>query len=706
MRSSGLSAPRHFPEFSVRRSLLLAVSILTAIATPAIAADAPQSDDAHPVQPNDIIVTAPFNRDRAAMLAGTSVLTGEALTRDVRTTIGDSLTKLPGVSSTSFGPNASRPILRGFQGERVRVLKDGIGSVDVSNTSVDHPVVVNPLTAERIEVLRGPSALLYGSAAIGGVVNVLDARIPRRVPDHAVHVDATTTYGSAAEERSGFGQVDIALGGGFVAHVDGSYSKTGNLDTGNFILSAPLRTQAATSADPAIRDLATLRGKLPNSSARTWEAAGGAAYVANGGTVGVSFSHYDNLYGVPIRFSLDPAVEAEQVRIAAKQDRADLRAEINAGGSFIDTIRFRTAFADYRHSEINATGAIGTTFLNKSTESRLEFAQAKRGNWRGAFGAQLAIRDFNVIGAEAFVPKNTTQQFGVFTLQEIDAGMFKAEAGARFELTNLSATANAIIGNPDLRRNFSALSGSLGASYEIARDIRIGLTASHSERAPAAEELFANGPHAGTQAFEIGDPDFVLEKSNGVEASLRGSRAGLNFSFAAYYNWFSNFIYEDQTGAVQDDLPVFQLRQADARYWGLEGEIAATIARLGDWTVRADALGDYTNATITGVGPAPRIPPLRFLGGIEGKSDSVDLRAEIEWTSKQTRLAAFETPTPGFTLVNASASLRPFGKDSKVSLILSANNIFNVEARRHASFLKDYAPLSGRDIRATARFSF
>jgi iron complex outermembrane recepter protein len=690
----------------MRVPLLLAASSLLAIASPAFAADVPQSDDAHPVQPSDIIVTAPFNRDRAAILAGTSVLTGEALTRDVRTTIGDTLAKLPGVSSTSFGPNASRPVLRGFQGERVRVLKDGIGSVDVSNTSVDHPVVVNPLTAERIEVLRGPSALLYGSAAIGGVVNVLDGRIPRRVPGHDVHVDATATYGSAAEERSGFGQADVALGGGFVAHVDGSYSKTFDLDTGNFILSAPLRAQAVASADPAIRDLATLRGKLPNSSARTWEVAGGAAYIADGGTVGVSFSHYDNLYGVPIRFSLDPAVEAEQVRIAAKQDRVDLRAEINAGDSFIDTIRFRTAYADYRHSEIDDTGAIGTTFLNKSTESRLEFAQAKRGNWRGAFGAQLAIRDFNVIGAEAFVPKNTTQQFGVFTLQEIDAGPLRAEAGVRFERTTLSATASPVIGNPDLRRNFSAVSGSIGASYEVAPEIRIGLTASHSERAPAAEELFANGPHAGTQAFEIGNPDFTLEKSNGVEASLRGSRTGMSFSVAVYYNWFSNFIYEDQTGAVQADLPVFQLRQDDARYWGLEGEIAANIARFGGWTVKADALGDYTNATIVGVGPAPRIPPMRFLGGLEGKSDMIDLRAEVEWTSKQMRLAAFETPTSGFTTVNASATVRPFGKDGKASLILSANNLLNVEARRHASFLKDYAPLAGRDIRVTARISF
>ena len=684
------------------------LSIVTVLIMPSAAAaqTSPSTDDAHPAQSAEIIVTAPFNRDRAAMLAGTSVLSGEALIRDVRPTIGDTLTHLPGVSATSFGPNASRPILRGFQGERVRVLKDGIGSVDVSNTSVDHPVVVNPLTAERIEVLRGPSALLYGSAAIGGVVNVLDTRVPRHVPDHPVHIDATTTYASAAQERSGFAQVDAPVGQGFVVHFDGSYAKTSDLDTGNFILAAPLRAVAADSPDADIRTLASLRGKLPNSAARTWEAAAGAALIRDGGTIGASFSHYDSLYGVPIRFALDPGQGNDVVRLAVKQDRADMRAELNVHGGFIDTIRFRTAFADYRHSEINQSGQIGTTFLNKSNESRVEFAQAKRGTWRGAFGAQLAIRDFNVIGDEAFVPKNSTQQFGLFALQEVDAGPVKVEGGARFERTTLSADASATIGSPAYRRSFSAVSGSLGASYAVAPEVRLGLTASHTERAPSAEELFANGPHAGTQAFEIGNPDFVKEISNGLEASLRGSRAGLSFSLAAYYNWFSNYIYDAQTGIVRAGLPVFQSRQGDARYYGVEAEVSAKVARIGGFALSVDGIGDMTRATIVGAGPVPRIPPLRLLGGLEGKSGLLDLRGEVEWTARQDRVAAFETVTPGFTMINASATLRPFGERSKASLTLSANNIFNVEARRAASFLKDYAPLPGRDIRVTGRISF
>ena len=634
------------------------VSLLSILAPAgAFAAEAAQSDDAHPQEATSIIVTAPYNRDRAAVLAGTSILTGEALTRDVRTTIGDTLTHQPGVSATSFGPNASRPVLRGFQGERIRVLKDGIGSVDVSNTSVDHPVVVNPLTAERIEVLRGPAALLYGSAAIGGVVNVLDNRIPRHVPDHPVHVDATGTYGSAAEERSIFGQADAPVGSNFVVHVDGSYAKSADLDTGNFILSEPLRAQAAASSDPAIRDLATLRGKLPNSAARTWEAAAGAALVLDGGTIGASFSHYDSLYGVPIRFSLDPGVEPERVRLRVKQDRADLRAELHVKGSFIDTIRFRSAFADYKHAEIDDTGAIGTTFLNKSNESRLEIAQAKRGGWQGAFGAQLAIRDFNVIGNEAFVPKNTTQQFGVFTLQEVQVGRVKIEGGARYERTNLTAVASPTIGNADYRRNFAAISGSLGASYEIASGVRLGLTGSHTERAPAAEELFANGPHAGTQAYEIGNPDFVKETSDGLEAALRGSRRGLTFGVAAYYNWFSNYIYDQQSGAIIDDLPVFRNLQADARYWGIEAEASAKLATLGSFAISVDGVGDYTNARLSAWDPSRGFRRCGCSAGLKARRrastcaprlNGVRSRIALHSTKPRPTLSRWSTPVRRF----------------------------------------------------------
>ena len=689
------------------RAVLFSTVAAFAFATPAIAKDETKGDGTYHAEiPVDIVVTAPFNQDANARLSGTTILTGVDLTRELRTTIGDTLSRQPGVSSTSFGPNASRPVLRGFQGERVRILTDGIGSIDVSNTSVDHAVVINPLTAERIEILRGPSALLFGSSAIGGVVNVLSNRIPRKVPDETIHIDAIGTYGTAADERSGTGKIDVPIGSKFVVHFDGSYSKTNDLRTGGFILTPALRAQAAASADPDIQDLADLRGTLPNSAARTWEVAGGAAYIDEGGSIGFSYSRYDSLYGVPIRYSLDPMVAAEEVRLDVKQTRADVRAEVNTGDGFLEKIRFRAGQANYRHFEIDDTGAIATTFLNNSIESRLELVQNDKSGWRGASGVQLSIRDFNVIGDEAFVPKNTTTQIGIFTLQEVTNGPLKIEGGARYENTKAFAFASDQIGNPDISRSFDAYSGSIGASYEIAPGIRLGLNAAHTERAPAAEELFANGPHAGTQAFEVGDPTFKKEISNGVEATFRGKGDSYSFGASLYYTDFKNYIYEVQTGAIEDDLPVFQFLQAGARYYGFEVEGSFKLATIGSFSIVADGLADMVRARITSAGPAPRIPPLRLLGGLEAQSDVVQARIETEWTDGQSRVTGFETPTKGFTLVNASLSFKPFGADNSTSILVSANNIFDVEARRHASFLKDFAPLAGRDFRVTARVAF
>ncbi|PTQ10825.1 TonB-dependent receptor [Sphingomonas oleivorans] len=694
---------------------------LAALASPTFAQQQQQqaagTGDYHAAPPQDIVVTAaPFARNVADILSGTSVLTGEALTRTIRPTIGETLAKLPGVSATSFGPNASRPILRGFQGERVRILTDGIGSFDASNTSVDHAVVINPLTSDRIEVLRGPASLLYGSSAIGGVVNVIDSRIPTHVPDEPIHIDAIGSYGSAANERSGSGAIQVPVGDKIVLHADGSYSKTGDLETGGHILSPALRAEAAASDDPEIAALADLKGKLPNSSARTWEVAGGAALITEGGNLGFSVSRYDSLYAVPIRYSLEPGAEAEAVRIDVKQTRADLRGEVETGGGLLDRIRLRAGFADYQHSELEEDGAVGTTFFNKSIESRLEFVQAERGGWRGAFGGQLFIRDFDVIGEEAFVPRNETLQAGLFTLQSFDIGALRAELGGRYEHSKVSADASEQIGNPDISRSFDAFSGSAGASLAVAPGLRLGLNVSRTERAPSAEELFANGPHAGTQSFELGNPGFSKEKSWGVEGTLRFAGDGYNLALSGYHSWFSDYIYDAQMpqavceAAVapgrEIDLPCFQYNQADARYYGFEAEASARVAQIGGYAINLDGVADYVHAKINSVGPAPRIPPLRLLGGIEAQGDMAQGRIELEHVFEQDRVTSFETPTGGYTMVNASVSLKPFGPNNGSSLILSANNIFDVVARRHASFLKDHAPLAGRDLRVTARFAF
>ncbi|BBD99848.1 TonB-dependent receptor [Sphingobium amiense] len=702
--------------FPLRAGCALAAFCIAPIVAHAeeAASDADPQGAYHDQPRADIVVTALIPRRQGDILSGTSVLAGEQLTRDLRPSIGETLARQPGVSATSFGPNASRPILRGFQGERVRILTDGIGSFDVSNTSVDHAVAINPLTADRIEILRGPSALLYGSSAIGGVVNVIDSRIPRRVPDEAVHIDALGNYGSAANERSGAGEIEVPLAEKFVVHLDGSYAKSGNLDTGSYILTPALRAQAAASADPEIRDLATLRGKLPNSAGRVWEVAGGAAYIDDGGNLGISFAHTDNFYGVPVRYSLDPGVEAEQVRLRMKQDRADLRGEVAVNGGFLDSIRLRAGWADYQHQEIEEDGAVGTTFLNQSMESRLEFIQSKRGGWDGAFGAQFFTRRFQVIGEEKFLPKNQTDQIGLFTLQSLDLGATRLEAGARYEHTDLKADADDSLFFDGRSRSFDAFSGSLGVSQTIVPGWRVGINLSRSERAPSAEELFARGNHAGTQAFELGNPDFGKEKSWGVEGTLRGSGEGYSFSLAAYHNWFSGYIYESivtdsvcqgVNGGAALDFPCYAFSQADARYYGFEAEGSVTLAKVGETKINVDGVADYVRATIKGNGPAPRIPPLRLLGGLEAQGTRLTARAEVEHVFDQDRVTDFETPTDGYTMVNASISFKPLPGNERTTLMLSANNIFDVEARRHASFLKDYAPLAGRDIRVTARFS-
>jgi iron complex outermembrane receptor protein len=706
------------------RSALLAGAVTALLPNAALAQDAPAqaspeetpaastepeapdaAEDPHADHTQDIIITG-FRRNRDDVLAGTSVVSGAELARELRPTIGETLARQPGVSATSFGPNASRPVLRGFQGERVRVLTDGIGSLDASNTSVDHAVAINPLTAERIEVLRGPSALLFGSAAIGGVVNVIDARIPRRVPDEGAHVAAILTYGSAADERSANGTIDVPVAGKWVLHADGNYSKTDDLRIGGFVLSRDLRAQAAASADPEVRALADLKGRLANTAAETSDVALGLAYVDGETNFGISVNRYDSLYGVPVRVSLQPGAEAEAPRIDVRQNRADARAEIDTGDGFVDSVRFRAGYSDYRHDELEAAGDIGTTFLTKGMEGRLEVVQSKRGGWGGGFGVQYFRRHLAVIGDEKFLPENRTSQFGLFALESYEKGPLRAEAGARYERQKVSAEADPGLGNPALERSFNAVSGSLGASYEIAKGLRFGVNGSHSQRAPSAEELFANGPHAGTQSFEIGDPDLGMEKSWGLEATFSAEGDGYSLSASVFRSWFDDYIFERRTGAIVDNLPVFQIGQADAVYSGVELEASARLARTGGVTFNADAVADYVRATIDGAGPAPRIPPFRLMGGLEAQADRVQGRIEVEYTAEQDRLAVLETPTRGFTLVNASVQFKPLKNNRNTSITLAANNIFDVDARRHASFLKDVAPLAGRDIRLTARLNF
>jgi iron complex outermembrane recepter protein len=638
-------------------------------------------------QPDDIVVTGAYDRSQVDILQSTSVLTAEDLQRDMRATIGDTLLRLPGVSATGFAPGASRPVIRGQQGERVRVLTDGIGSIDASNTSADHAVAGETLTAERVEVLRGPATLLFGSSGIGGVVNIIDNRIPGSLQREDLRGAATAVFGSAAMERGVSATLNAKVSPGVVLHADGSYRKSGDVRIGGPTISRPLaQALGEDRADFPARTLA-------NSDFAVKSFGVGATGYTNGGDdfLGVAVSRFLTNYGSPIE---------KAVRIDLRQTRVDVKGGLAMADGFFEKAKLRFGWANYQHQEID-TGSVGTTFLNKGWETRVELVQRPHGIWRGAMGLQYAKRDFAAIGDESFVPPNLTQQLGLFTLQEFDLAPLKLESSARFERT--AAEAQTI----SISRSFNTFNASVGGTYEFSDSFKAGIALTRAVRAPAAEELFANGPHIATGVFEVGDTRLRPEKSWNAELNFHLHTEQLDLHGAIYHSWFKDYVFEQLTGNVKKGLPIAQFAQAEARYSGLEVQGRFKVHEKDGHTLSLDFTGDYVRATnSTSKSPLPRIPALRLLGGVHYETDRFDVGGEVEWANKQTRVAAFELPTDSYTCVNVSATWRPRGKESGVSLILDASNLLDAEIRRHASFTKDLVPASGRDIRLNVRYSF
>ncbi len=682
-------------------------------------------DDLHNRQTGttgEIIVSAAGLKE-LDILAGTSVLTIADVQRDGTTgQIGDLLAKLPGVSATSFAPGSSRPVLRGQQGERVRVLVDGVGTADVSNTSVDHATTIEPITVERIEVLRGPAVLLYGSQAIGGAVNVIDKRIPTRMPDEEFHLDAFAGVNSATNLRTGSASLDVGIGSSLVFHVDGSWRKTGDMDIGGFQLSPELREELLEEAaekeadgepDEAaeFREAAGQRGFVPNSDVESWTINAGLGVILGESTFGASLGWYDTNYGVIKRPGLKhehgggapgaPVEEEEEeiVRIGLQQFRADFKGDIYLGEGAFERLKLRVGYSDYTHTEFEGE-EIGTTFDSTSVEARAELVQNADGALRGSTGIQYFHRDFVAVGAEAYIPPNLTDQVAFFTLQEWGIGPFQIEAAARGEFTKVESQTLGI------ERDYDTFSGALGLVYEGVSGIRIGLNGSRAERAPSAEELFADGPHIATQAFEVGDPNLATERAWGLEAFARGRIGKGTFNLTAYRQWFDNYIYLEETGLEEDDLPVFEYLQADADFWGVEAELSYPLVDTEGFRLLTDLGASYVEAELAGGDAVPRIPPLSLLGALEAQTDAFDLRGEVQWFDSQNRVTAFETPTDSFTLVNALVAWRPFAQNQNVTVQFAADNIFDVVGRRHASFTKDFVPLMGRNFRASVRLSF
>ena len=682
--------------------------------------EVPANDDFH----GAIYLTA-SGVDRLDVIAGTSVVSGMQLQRESAGQVGDILASQPGVEASGFAPGASRPILRGFGGDRVRVLIDGIGTIDASGASDDHAVAADPLIAESIEVLRGPAVLLYGSQAIGGAVNVITKRIPPGIPDEPFHLDVLGGLDSATGLWEGGVSLDTKLTDNIVFHVDGSYRNTDDIEIPSFAASDDLRADLLADAAEEeeegefeeaeeLREAANISGTVPNTYTETWSAGTGFAVFSGESNFGVSFDYYDTSYGVPGAPGVGHHHHAEEehdeddhgeeegeeaVSIGLRRYRADFRANIDLGDGFFDSVQSRIGYSDYTHTEFEGA-EVGTVFEVQGVEGRVELVQSRRGNWNGATGAQFSAQDFVATGAEAYIPPNNVETFAFFTLQEFYFGSFELEAGARYENTQIEAST--------LRqeRSFDTFSASVGGGFTLFDDFRAGLNVSRTQRAPTAAELFAEGPHIATQQFEIGDPTVGKESSWGAEGYVRGEIGEVKVNASVYRNWFGDFIYLAGTGEEEDELPVFAFMQQDADQWGAEAQITFPLVEGRDFSLLGDLRGAYTRVEFDDGTDAPRIPPLSLYGALEGRWDHFDLRGEVEWYDSQTDVAPFETPTDGFTMVNASLGWHPFEGRENLTLIAQVENIFDAEGRRHTSFTKEFVPMTGRNFKLTARASF
>jgi iron complex outermembrane receptor protein len=665
----------------MRSPALLAAVSLSALANAAAAQTAgPASPPVSTVE--EIVVTAaPFDITEEQTTANVDVLTRETLDVLPAAGLGDVLAGLPGVRSTSFAPGASRPVIRGLAGPRVQVLTNGLGQIDASTLSPDHAVASDPAEASRIEVIRGPSTLRYGGSAIGGVVNVLDERIP------------TTPAVGGVDGR-------VAASG---STVDDGYSVAGSAKLGDGPLLFSVDATRRESDDYAIpagrlsQPLADLLGverdrqeTVVNSASTLTQYGAGVSYTSGLGLFGLSAKRVESEYGT---------VAEEEVTIDLEQTRVDFRGELNADLGLFDRVLISAGYADYTHTEFEGA-EVGTRFFNEGVEGRLELVQRERGGWQGAVGVQGLRRDFDAAGEEAYVPGTKISEYGLFTLQRLDRGTYGFEGGLRIDGRELDSLAG--------QRDFTNVSASAGVFFQPTDALYYGLSLSRTARAPTETELFAEGPHVATGSFEIGNADLKSEVSTSVELAGHYEAGRLSLDGHAFYAQFSDFIDLRPTGEIEDDLPVFLYVATDADFYGVEAEASYAVWREGPRELRLEGVYDWVEAD-SDLGHPARIPPWSVTTRLVYDSPVVQGRLELRHVSDQDRTAEFELPTDDYTLLNAFVSYKPFQSDDTlggVTLYLDGRNLTDEEAREHASFLKDIAPQPGRNLRAGVIFSY
>ncbi|MEO1203342.1 MAG: TonB-dependent receptor [Pseudomonadota bacterium] len=651
----------------------------------------------------ELVVRAhPLSAENLAQPVAT--LAGRELERALAPSIAETLSDIPGVHSASFGQAVGRPVIRGLGGARVKTMEDRIDTMDVSVSSPDHLTTIEPFVAQSIEVLKGPTTLLYGTGAIGGVVDVHTGRIPHAVPERP-SAKAELRAADNADRRTGAARLEA--GAGTIAlHLDAFYRDADEYDIPGFAESAALRELEEMEGEgEEAGEEEEAFGTLPGSRMETRGGAVGLSHVGERGFVGIAVSAYDANYGLPGGHGHEHGEEEASAAggeeeegnpvLDLAQTRIDAEAGFDAPFAGVSSLNLRIGFNDYEHTEVEGNGEAGTVFATEALEGRFELVHERLWGFEGATGLQVSAREFSALGEEAFVQPVDTQTAGLFYVGQRNFGNTGIEVGVRYEHVDHDPTFGP-------SRRFDLGAASLGLIQPLTDHWTFSAQLDYSNRAPVAEELYSDGAHLATRSYEIGDPGLNEERAANLSASLAYEQDSLQFALSAYYTDFADFIYEAATGAEIDELPVLQWRQNDATFRGVEADFGWDALNWRGGTLTLNAGFDLVRARLdTGENRnLPRVSPRRFRAGTVLAWQ--DLLAEVVWirVDAQRDTAAGELPTEAYNDLRVHLAYALNLGDNSLELFLTGRNLTDDEQRYHTSFIKDFAPQPGRTIEA------
>lgn len=612
-----------------------------------------------------------------------SELSGLKLESKKQATWGETLSREAGVSASSFGPGASRPVIRGLEGERVRVLQDGVGTLDASGASQDHAVSSDPLLAERVEIVRGSAALLYGSSAIGGVVNVINGRIPDELPP-STRLMLNTRGSSADWGRSGGAVVRTRMGR-FSLRADGSLRGASDVVIPGFARSERLRL-----SKPLADGEQEVSSKLLNSGSQAYDAALGASYVGDSGHVGAALSTFGTRYGTVVE--PDATIDLGRYRL-------DVGGELRSDGP-VRSLRVKAAGSSYQHQELEGA-EVGTTFKNQAGESRVDLKHAPIAGLEGIVGFQQQYSRLEATGAEAFLPTTVSTGYALFAYEELPLGPFTPTLGLRMDYSGVLSQADSVFG-PGASRSFWLPSASAGLLYHATDTLTLGLQAGVTQRAPNYQELFANGPHLASGTFEVGRQDLAPELGRSLEVSLRHKTGTGEGRISVFAQGFSGFIALSPTGAedAASSLPIYRYTPVEALLLGAELEYRQRLPwNLAGGVFEAGLTLDFVRGlNMTDMSNLPRITPVRETLVLGYRSSLLSAQVEAQRSEAQSLVASSELPTDAYVLIHLGAEVPIHTPVGRLSLIGRLNNLLDVEARNHVSLIKDLSPMPGRSF--------